>query len=218
VALVAFIAEAEVHVLAVPAEPVAHSLGMVGISRHIGFLIRLKRFHSSGVKVAHFKLRLFREHIFGCEGRHEVGSVGGWGEAAVAGLKTVVVGSERSTFKSHTEAIATSGLGMEFTRDFEVLGKAFNVISSLNFLASEAGLAPLEVVVEAHAAYPAVLRELETLFGPFWLLTFSSFDSRSLLTGFAISSLLRLIRLESYKFISIRRLLSFHRCAFSFIP
>ena len=63
---------------------------------------------------------------------------------------------------------------MHLSRDFQVLRKAFHVVESLHFFASEARLTTVEVVVEACAADPAVLRELESFISPYWLLNFST--------------------------------------------
>lgn len=84
-----------------------------------------------------------------------------------------VGGAEGVALESKTKAIATGRLSMNFSRDFQVFWKSFHVVKSLHFLASEAGLTTVEVVVEALATHPAVLREFEAFISPHRLLHLS---------------------------------------------
>jgi hypothetical protein len=127
---------------------------------------------------------LLGNHVFRSEGGGEArAEVTSRSEGSGSGLVEARRG-ERSTLKSLSEAVATGGLSVDLSRDFQMFREAFNIFGRLDFLASEARMAAVEVVVHALSADPAVFREFETFVSPFGL-----FHSQL----FALSGLLFLI-------------------------
>jgi hypothetical protein len=191
-ALVALVTESEVDVLAVAAEPVSNSLrvtrGVVDLERCDLFDCGILEDRGSrhGDEAAEF-LGLFGLHIFRQEGGYEVRSGSAQGR-----------GAERVALETHTESISSSRLGVDLSGDFQVLGKALDIFHGLKFLASEATLATVEVVIEALSADPSVLREFETLLSPFGLAHLERSGNWSHLLSLVLTSygLLRFIWLK----------------------
>ena len=178
-ALVAFVTEVKVDVLAVAAEPVTYSLRVVPKRfRHIllrlfylnllflGFEFESRRCRNKGSNILNSFRGFITSHVIRGEARNKFRSSKAHRCSVLISFGLKFLRTELIKFKRCSKTISTGRLSVDLFRVLQMFRKSLLIFDRLHLFASETRSTAVEVVVEALPTYPAILREFETFLSP----------------------------------------------------